>query len=71
MEDLFRSPDPYAPADPERGAALRVVDALEIGQRRIRAELQDQPELHATLLGFAALVIPTVRERLMRKVGSC
>jgi serine/threonine-protein kinase len=54
MEDLFRSPDPYAPADPERGAAIRVVDALEIGQRRIRAELQDQPELHATLLGSIA-----------------
>jgi serine/threonine-protein kinase len=50
MADLFRSPDPYAPADPGRGVNIRVVDALEIGQRRIRTELQDQPELRASLL---------------------
>lgn len=50
MVDLFRSPDPYAPADPERGLNIRVVDALEIGKRRVRAELSDQPELRAALL---------------------
>lgn len=54
MEDLFRSPDPYSPADPERGAAIRVVEALAIGQRRMRTALRDQPELRATLLGSIA-----------------
>ena len=51
MEDLFRSPDPYAPADPDRGRNIRVVDALEGGQLRVRSELRDQPELRAALLG--------------------
>lgn len=50
MVDLFRSPDPYAPADPERGREITVVEALEIGQQRVRAELADQPELKASLL---------------------
>lgn len=54
MEDLFRSSDPYSPADPERGASIRVVEALAIGQRRMRTELRDQPELRATLLGSIA-----------------
>lgn len=50
MVDLFRSPDPYAPADPERGREITVVEALEIGQQRVRSELADQPELKASLL---------------------
>ena len=48
--DLFRSPDPFAPADAERGRAITVVEALGIGQKRIRHELSDQPELRASLL---------------------
>jgi eukaryotic-like serine/threonine-protein kinase len=54
MVDLFRSPDPYAPADPARGLDIRVVDALAIGQRRVRSELAGQPELQAALLGAIA-----------------
>lgn len=50
MVDLFRSPDPYAPADPERGREITVVEALDIGQQRVRSELADQPELKASLL---------------------
>jgi len=48
--DLFKSPDPFAPADVERGTSITVVDALEIGQVRARSELVDQPELRASLL---------------------
>jgi serine/threonine-protein kinase len=50
MVDLFRSPDPYAPADAERGRDITVIEALDIGQQRIRTELDDQPELKASLL---------------------
>jgi serine/threonine-protein kinase len=50
MVDLFRSPDPYAPADPQRGREITVVEALEIGHQRVRSELADQPELKASLL---------------------
>ena len=50
MVDLFRSPDPYAPADEERGRDITVVEALRIGQRRVRSDLGDQPELRASLL---------------------
>jgi len=48
--DLFKSPDPFAPADVERGTNITVVEALEIGQRRARSELAEQPELKASLL---------------------
>jgi eukaryotic-like serine/threonine-protein kinase len=50
MVDLFRSPDPYAPADEERGRDITVVEALRIGQERLRSDLGDQPELKASLL---------------------
>jgi len=50
MVELFRSPDPFAPADPARGRDIRVVDTLELGQRRVREELGAQPELRAALL---------------------
>jgi len=49
--DLFKSPDPLAPADVERGSDITVVESLEIGYRRVRNELKDQPELKASLLG--------------------
>ena len=50
MVDLFRSPDPYAPADPEAGRDITVVEALDIGRERVRTELGDQPRLKAALL---------------------
>jgi eukaryotic-like serine/threonine-protein kinase len=56
MIDVFRSPDPYAPADPERGRNITVIEALEIGQHRVRTELNDQPELKASLLASIAEV---------------
>jgi eukaryotic-like serine/threonine-protein kinase len=56
MVDLFRSPDPYAPADPQRGLDITVVEALQIGLRRLRHELRDQPELRASLLGSISSV---------------
>ena len=49
--DLFRSPDPFAPADAERGRNITVVEALRIGEDRIQNELAGQPELRASLLG--------------------
>ncbi|MDJ0911728.1 MAG: serine/threonine-protein kinase [Woeseiaceae bacterium] len=50
LVDLFKSPDPYAPADADRGSGITVVEALDIGRNRIEDELGDQPELKATLL---------------------
>jgi len=50
MVDLFKAPDPFAPADAERGSAITVVDALEIGYKRVRSELDAQPALKASLL---------------------
>ena len=50
MVDLFRSPDPYAPADPQAGRDITVVEALDIGRERVRNELGSQPRLKASLL---------------------
>jgi serine/threonine-protein kinase len=49
MINLFRSPDPRAPADPERGRSITVVEALDIGRARILPELSGQPALQASL----------------------
>jgi eukaryotic-like serine/threonine-protein kinase len=54
MVELFRSPDPFAPADPERGRDIRVVEALELGLQRVRTELADQSELRAALVASIA-----------------
>jgi serine/threonine-protein kinase len=51
LVDLFKSPDPFTPADAERGRSITVIDALEIGHKRVRSELADQPELRLSLLG--------------------
>ena len=56
MVDLLSSPDPFAPADPELGRSITVIEALELGQDRLRSQLADQPELRATLLGSVARV---------------
>jgi serine/threonine-protein kinase len=54
MVDLVSSPDPFAPADPERGRNITVVEALDLGRVRLENELADQPELQASLLGTLA-----------------
>ena len=54
MVELLSSPDPFAPADPERGRNITVVEALEIGRKRLDSQLEGQPELKATLLGSIA-----------------
>jgi tetratricopeptide (TPR) repeat protein len=56
MVDLMSSADPYAPADPERGRNITVVEALGLGAKRLESELADQPELKAALLGSIAHV---------------
>lgn len=48
--DLLRSPDPYAPADPERGRAITVVEALQLGAARVDEALGAEPELRVSLL---------------------
>jgi len=58
--DLFKAPDPFAPADAERGSSITVVDALKIGYQRVRDELQDQPELRASLLSAISEVYATL-----------
>ena len=70
--DLFRSADPFAPADAERGRAITVVEALRIGQDRIGNELTGQPELRASLLGtisdvYTSLDLPDEALQLRRE----
>jgi eukaryotic-like serine/threonine-protein kinase len=50
LVDLFRSPDPYDPLDPERLREITVVEALDIGAERLRAELVDRPAIREALL---------------------
>jgi serine/threonine-protein kinase len=50
LVDVFRSADPYAPGD-EVDPDITVRDALALGARRVRGELEGQPGLQATLLG--------------------
>lgn len=50
MVNLLRSPDPFAPADPERGSSITVVEALELGVARLRADPPRDPKLRASLL---------------------
>ena len=54
MVQLVSSPDPFSPADPERGRNITVLEALDIGRKRLETELTDQPELKAALLGSVA-----------------
>ena len=55
--DLLRSPDPYAPADAERGRAITVVEALQLGAARVDDEIQGDPLLRASLLGTIGSVL--------------
>ena len=50
MVELFESPDPFEPADPERGRNITVVEALDIGRERLREGPPAEPELKAALL---------------------
>ncbi len=56
LVDLFESADPLAPADPERGRSITVVEALQIGEARVRDEFQEEPELQADLLSAIGAV---------------
>lgn len=48
--DLFSAPNPFDPADAALGKEITVVEALDIGMRRARSDLANQPELQASLL---------------------
>ena len=50
LVDLFKSADPYAPADAERGRTITVVEALDLGTMRVQAELRDRPLARESLL---------------------
>ncbi len=47
---LFRSADPYAPADPDRGRSITVVEALDLGTARLESELEGRPLIRESLL---------------------
>lgn len=56
MVDLLRSADPFAPADPERGSSITVVEALDLGVQKLNSDLHAEPELRASLLNSIASV---------------
>lgn len=56
LVDLFRSADPYASPDPERGTRLSVAEALDLGAERASAELEDRPEIRGALLSAISQV---------------
>jgi eukaryotic-like serine/threonine-protein kinase len=53
---LFRSADPYAPADPELGRRVTVVEALDVGAARLAESLRDRPAIRASILDAIAEV---------------
>jgi serine/threonine-protein kinase len=54
MVDLLRSPDPFTPADPDRGSSITVVEALDLGVARLQSEDFDDAALQASLLNSIA-----------------
>ena len=54
---MFQSPDPFTPADPERGRRITVVEALALGRDRLEEDFADQPALRATLLSTIGEVL--------------
>ncbi|MEZ5417297.1 MAG: serine/threonine-protein kinase [Vicinamibacterales bacterium] len=56
LVDLFRSADPYAPADPALGRGITVVEALSVGTARLDAALADRPAVRASILSAIAQV---------------
>lgn len=63
LVDLFGSADPWAPADPQRGRHITVVEALALGAERARSELADRPLLQADLLSSIARVYEGLDQR--------
>ncbi len=63
MAELFRSADPFSPADPERGRAITVVEALDLGAARAEQELVHRPRIHASLLETMSLVHTNLGQR--------
>ncbi len=57
LTGLFQSADPYAPADPDAGASITVVEALEVGAGRVRKELASRPAIQGELLLSIAEVL--------------
>jgi serine/threonine-protein kinase len=56
LVELFRSADPFEPADPERGRAITVVEAMDLGADRVLNELENRPRIQASLLDALAEV---------------
>jgi eukaryotic-like serine/threonine-protein kinase len=54
LVDLFRSADPFSPADADRGRAITVVEALDLGAARVLNELDGQPLIQAAVLDALA-----------------
>jgi serine/threonine-protein kinase len=50
LVELLRSPDPYAPADSDRGSKITVVEALDIGVTRLHSGAYEDPTLKLSLL---------------------
>ena len=51
MVDLFRSSDPFDPADADARQDITVRQALDLGTERVREELNGQPAIQAAMLG--------------------
>jgi len=60
LVDLFRSPDPLNFADPERGTAITVVEALDVGAARVLNDLGGRPQIQASLLDALADVFTSL-----------
>jgi serine/threonine-protein kinase len=56
MVDLFASADPYAPADPELGRRITVVEALDVGAAKLQSSLTDRPAVRAAILSAISQV---------------
>jgi serine/threonine-protein kinase len=56
MVDLFASADPYAPADPELGRRITVVEALDVGAAKLQNSLTDRPAVRAAILSAISQV---------------
>lgn len=56
MVNLLQSADPFAPADPERGSRITVLEAVDIGVERLQSGRYDDPRLRASLLTSIASV---------------
>ena len=62
LVDLFRSPDPFNPADQSIGRDITVLQAMNLGLPRIRDELENQPKLQALLLATIGDVYSSLDE---------